>query len=309
MTRVLVTGATGFVGRPLVERLIADGEEVHALSSDRSQGIDHTGVHWHRGDLLDPGTAARVAGEVRPERLVHLAWYVSHGRFWSALENAEWVEASLRLLRAFTDSGGRRAVLVGTCAEYAWGREGDLDERDSAIAPQSLYGVCKDALRRIAVAYAGETGLELAWGRLFFLYGPGEQPERLVPAVIRSLIRGERVATSAGEQVRDFMHVNDAAAALAAVLGSDLTGPVNIATGVGTSVAEVLDAIGALTGAADLIDRGARPESASEPPRIVARVRRLTEEARFRPSFDLRNGLAATIDWWRGLDGFPSSRS
>jgi nucleoside-diphosphate-sugar epimerase len=309
VSRVLLTGATGFVGRPLLERLIADGDEVHALSSRRSPGTDNMGVHWHRVDLLDPTAAPRVAGEVEPEQLVHLAWYVSHGRFWSAPENVDWVEASLRLLRAFTSSGGRRAVFVGTCAEYAWGGEEDLDERDSALAPGSLYGVCKDALRRIATAYAGETGLELAWARLFFLYGPGEQSERLVPAVIRSLISGERVATSAGEQVRDFVHVYDAAAALVAVLRSELTGPVNIASGVGTSVAEVLDTIGALTGATDLIDRGRRPASASEPPRIVASVRRLTEEARFQPSFSLRDGLATTIDWWRDLDSLPSSRS
>jgi nucleoside-diphosphate-sugar epimerase len=309
VSRILVTGASGFLGRPLVERLIADGEEVHALSTRHAPGADHAGVHWHRDDLLDPAAAARVAGEVRPERLVHLAWYVAHGRFWSALENAEWVEASLRLLRAFADSGGRRVVLVGTCAEYEWGGEQDLDELDSVLNPRSLYGVCKDALRRIAAAYAGESGLEVAWGRLFFLYGPGEQSERLVPAVVRSLIRGERVATSTGAQVRDFMHVHDAAAALVAVLQSELTGAVNIASGTGTPVAELLDTIGALTGAVDLIDRGARPASASEPPRIVASVRRLTDEARFRPSLSLRDGLAATVDWWRDLDRLPSSRS
>jgi nucleoside-diphosphate-sugar epimerase len=305
VSRVLVTGASGFVGAPLVETLLADGHEVHALTTGPRKP-DERGIHWHRGDMLDPSIAP-VVDEVRAERLVHLAWDVSHGCFWTALENAEWVEASLRLLRAFAHAGGRRAVMVGSCAEYAWGGDQQLDERNSAIDPGSLYGVCKDALRRIASAYADEAGLELAWGRLFFLYGPREQPERLVPAVIRSLISGVRVATTAGTQVRDFMHVQDAAGALAAVLQSDLTGPVNIGSGQGTSVAEVLDILGAVTGAGDLIDRGARPALGSEPARIVANVGRLAGEVGYRPAISLRDGLAASVDWWRERQGISSA--
>ncbi len=299
MTRVLVTGASGFVGRPLLARLLEAGEDVHALRVHPGDGLDENGIHWHTGDLLDPATLARVPVEVGADRLVHLAWYVSHGTYWSALENVEWVEASLRLLRAFADAGGRRALLVGSCAEYAWGGWEDLNERRSPLDPHELYGACKDGLRRIAEAYADEASLELAWGRLFFLYGPREQPERLVPAVIRSLLAGERIATSSGSQVRDFMHVHDVADALAAVLGSDLVGAVNIASGKGTPVAEVLDIVGELTGAAGLIDRGARPTPPLEPPRIVASVERLTQEVGFGPRISLRDGLAATIEWWR----------
>jgi nucleoside-diphosphate-sugar epimerase len=298
MSRVLVTGAAGFVGLPLTRLLAAQGEDVHALSTRTSAEGGTSAVCWHRCDLLEPGALEQVVREIQPDRLVHLAWYVAHGRFWSAPENLDWVAASLRLLRAFGDAGGRRALLVGSCAEYAWGGEHDLQER-SALDPQGLYGACKDALRRIAAAYADEAGLELAWARLFFLYGPRERPERLVPAVIRALLAGERVATSAGIQVRDFMHVDDVAAALLAVLRSDVVGPVNVASGRAATVAEVLDIIAAITGAADLIDRGARAGNASEAPRIVASVERLTDEAGFQPALSLEAGLAATIDWWR----------
>jgi nucleoside-diphosphate-sugar epimerase len=298
VSRVLITGASGFVGRPLAEMLLAGGSEVHALSTHHPDGLDESGVHWHHGDLLDPATPARVMADTQPERLVHLAWYTAHGRYWSSPANVEWVEASLRLLRAFAGAGGRRAVLTGSCAEYAWGGEEDLDELDSPLVPRTLYGVCKDGLRRVAGSFAEESGLELAWGRLFFLYGPHERPERLVPAVIRALLAGERVATSAGTQVRDFMHVDDVAGALLAVLQSDVVGALNIASGTGRSVAEMLDLIGALTGASELIDRGARPMSADEPPRIVATVKRLTQEVGFQPSVSLADGFAATIDWW-----------
>jgi nucleoside-diphosphate-sugar epimerase len=218
---------------------------------------------------------------------------------WSALENVQWVEASLRLLRAFGEAGGRRALIVGSCAEYAWGGEEDLDECDSPLRPEGLYGVSKDALRRVASAYASEASIELAWGRLFFLYGPHEQTGRLVPAVIRALLAGERVATTAGAQVRDFMHVDDAAAALAALLDSRATGPFNIASGRAVSIAEVLDLIGELTGGGGLIDRGARPLPPEEPARIVARVQRLTREVGFEPRIPLADGLASTVEWWR----------
>jgi nucleoside-diphosphate-sugar epimerase len=282
-----------------VRSLIESGAEVHALSSHAADRPKLAGVHWHEEDLLDPRSAARLIGEVQPERLVHLAWYVAHGRLWSALENVQWVEASLRLLRAFGEARGARAVIVGSCAEYAWGGEEDLDERDSPLRPEGLYGVSKDALRRVASAYATEAGIELAWGRLFFLYGPHEQTERLVPAVIRPLLAGERVATTTGTQVRDFMHVDDAAAAIAALLESGVTGPVNIASGRAVSIAEVLDLIGELTGAGALIDRGARPLPPEEPPRIVARVQRLADEVGFQAGIALVDGVASTVEWWR----------
>ncbi len=300
MSRVLLTGASGFVGRPLLRSLLDAGEEVHALSIPGVPVPEEAGVRWHQVDLLDSASVSRTLAELCPERLVHLAWYVAHGSYWSSPENARWVAASLDLLRAFVETGGRRAVLVGSCAEYEWGMEADLDERGSALAPATLYGACKDGLRRVAEAYAGEVGLELAWARLFFLYGPHEQSARLVPAVIRALLVGERVETSAGTQVRDFMHVDDVAAALAALLTSEVLGPVNIASGQAVAVGEILDLIGELTGGVQLIDRGARPPSPSEPQRLVASVQRLKREVGFEPRISLADGLAATVEWWRG---------
>lgn len=296
----MLTGAGGFIGRHVLAALVAAGHEVHAV--DLRPGGAESGVRWHEADLLD---GAGVVAEVRPEVLVHLAWYAEHGRFWSSPENLRWVAASLGLLRAFAEQGGRRALITGSCAEYEWGGEADLSEHATPLRPATLYGASKDALRRVAEAYAREAGLELAWGRLFFLYGPWEAPTRLVPAVIRPLLAGERSATTEGAQVRDFMHVRDAADALAALAASGVTGAVNVASGVPVSVAEVIGLIGELTGRPELIDRGAIATPDSEPARIVADVGRLTEEVRFRPRVGLRDGLASTIDWWRSRADAP----
>jgi nucleoside-diphosphate-sugar epimerase len=295
-----LTGASGLVGRHALLALAESGHEVHAVA--RRRGPELAGVRWHEADLL---AGWEVVDEVRPEVLVHLAWYAEHGRFWSSPENLPWVQASLGLLQGFAAAGGRRVVIAGSCAEYEWGGVQDLHERSSPLEPDTLYGACKDALRRIACAYAREAPLELAWARLFFLYGPGEAPGRLVPAVIRALLAGERVETTAGEQVRDFMHVEDVAEALVGLVGSDVSGAVNVASGRGVSISQVLDEIGTLIGSSELIDRGARPTPASEPPRIVADVRRLEREVGFRQRISLRDGLASTIDWWRAREAEP----
>jgi nucleoside-diphosphate-sugar epimerase len=299
MTRVLVTGASGFVGLPLLAELVRRGEEVHAVSTRAApESID--GVRWHRLDLADNQAVEATVGEVSAERLVHLAWYVEHGHFWSAPENVLWVERSLSLLRAFVRAGGARAVLLGTCAEYDWSAATEpLDERTSALAPATLYGVTKDALRRTATAYLAGEGIELAWARLFFMYGPREQPGRLVPAVSRSLLRGESIATTNGQQVRDFVYVDDVARALSALTAASVQGSVDIASGVGVRVGDLIDALAARIGAPELVRRGALPERPDDPPLLVGAGRRLREEVGYRMQTDLDDGLAATVQWWR----------
>jgi nucleoside-diphosphate-sugar epimerase len=299
VSRVLVSGAGGFVGLPVLTQLARANREVHALST-RAQPPALAGVHWHVIDLRDPAAVEELMDELTPELLVHLAWYTEHGRFWSAPENVVWVECSLQLLRAFAQCGGRRAVMLGTCAEYDWSRiDGSLVEASSPLEPGTLYGVAKDALRRVAGAYAEQQGVELAWGRLFFLYGPREPPGRLVASVIRSLLGGRSVATGSGEQVRDFMHVEDVARAVVALLDSSVVGAVNIASGVGVSVEEVVDRIVQTIGRPELVLRGALPERAGEPRLLLADIARLRDEVGYRPRWVLADGLLATVRWWQ----------
>jgi nucleoside-diphosphate-sugar epimerase len=298
VSRVLVTGGAGFIGLPMVTRLAGRGEEVHALHL-RSSPPQLDGVHWHRVDLLNERSVDALMGELQPERLVHLAWYTKHGSVLEAAENVLWVERSLSLLRAFARHGGRRVVMLGTCAEYDWSRaEAPLSESGSSLAPGSLYGTAKDALRRVASVYAHQEGIELAWGRPFFLYGPREATGRLVPSVIRSLLAREAVATSSGEQVRDFMYVEDVASAVAALLDSSVVGDVNIASGTGVSVSEVVDGLVLLIGGPELVQRGALSDRPWEPGLIVADVTRLRDDVGYRTRWSLAEGLAATVRWW-----------
>src|SRR5688572_8900550 len=148
MKRVLLTGATGFIGRHALAGLLRRGYEVHAVTS-RSAGAADARVHWHHADLLDGVQQRILLDRVAPTHLVHLAWAVEHGAFWTSPQNLRWVGASLDLVRGFRDAGGTRVVMAGTCAEYSWGSD-TLSEATTPVVPATLYGVAKDALHRVA---------------------------------------------------------------------------------------------------------------------------------------------------------------
>jgi nucleoside-diphosphate-sugar epimerase len=301
MSRVLVTGATGFVGRQALAPLVSAGHEVHAVA--RAPGPPLDGVTWHAGDLLAPGAAERLVAGVGPSHLLHLAWYAEHGRFWTSPENVRWVEASLALLRAFAAAGGRRAVLAGTCAEYDWTAADGTFAEDAPLAPATLYGAAKRGLHEVAAAFAAQAEIALAWGRLFFLYGPHEHPDRLVASVARAIAEGRPAEVSSGVQERDFMHVEDAARAFCAILDSAVSGPVNVATGEPARIADVVRGLAEAAGRPDLPRFGALPDRPGDPPRLVADARRLRDEVGFTPRHDLDDGLRGTLAWWREEGG------
>jgi nucleoside-diphosphate-sugar epimerase len=303
--RVLVTGATGFIGRHALAPLASRGFEVHAVTSGPSppppgaQERDD-GVSWHRADLLSARGADELLAAVRPTDLLHLAWYAEHGRFWTSTENLRWVAATLELAQAFARHGGRRAVLAGTCAEYRWGLPGPCSEATTPLEPATLYGTSKRATHAVLAASAGELGIELASGRVFFLYGPHETPTRLVASVIRSLLAGEPARTSDGRQIRDFLHVSDVAGAFAALLDGPVIGAVNIGSGEARPLRDVIDAIGAATGRPELLDIGALPARSNDPNELYADATRLRDEVGFSPALGLEEGVARTVEWWRG---------
>ena len=297
---VLLTGATGFIGSRLLGPLLERGYEVHALGRGAGAAAD---VTWHTVDLLDLRTTAALVQELGASHMVHMAWCTEHGRFWEAPENLEWVGASLSLLRAFAETGGTRAVIAGTCAEYDWANPVDLCRENDTTAgaatperPATLYGAAKHATHIAAGAFARTCGLSLAWGRVFLLYGPGEDPRRLVPTVADALLDGREAYTSDGLQIRDLMHVDDVARGFAALLDSDVEGSVNIASGQPVSIRRVLELIADATGRPGLLRLGALPRRPGEPERLVAATERLRDEVRFQPRIDLAAGIATTVE-------------
>ena len=291
--RVLVTGARGFVGSHTLQPLVEAGFEVHALSRRVGDPAAHA-VTWHQGDLLTPGFAAAFVRGLQPTHLLHLAWETTHPTYWTSPANVQWVEASIALSRAFLEHGGTRIVAAGTCAEYDWREGGVCDEETTPLRPATLYGVAKlqfaEALRTLCIEHhAG-----FAWARFFFVYGPGEQPERLLPSVTGALRRGEVARCTSGQQRRDFIYVRDCASALVMLLLASASGTFNVGTGSAPSVRDVVTTIATVLDAADRVALGTLPERPDDPQLIVADIRRM-QALGWSPAYDLRAGIEETI--------------
>jgi len=288
---------TGFIGRHALAPLLARGFEVHAVYHNAPLQID--GVLWHQSDLLNEASTAILCADVRPTHLLHFAWYAVPGKYWTSPENELWVIATQDLLKAFAENGGTRAVLAGTCAEYDWTNPPEFLSEISPLASATLYGISKNKTWKWAENFAREQNISLAWGRIFLLYGPHEDPARLVPSVITSLLDGKEANTTSGEQIRDFLHVEDVASAFVSLLDSDVRGAVNIGSGSPTAVKDIVLGIADIIGRQDLVRLGALPSRPNEPARLVADTTRLSQEVGFRPRYSLREGLEKTILWWK----------
>lgn len=296
MTRLVVTGGTGFLGSACVRVALDRGHDVHVVA--RGPAPLPAGATLHQHDLLrDP--PVDLLREVQPTHLLHLAWRATPGVYWTAPENAQWVESSLALLSAFAQFGGTRAVIAGSCAEYDWTDGGLFTEGATPLRPATPYGAAKNSLRVKAEAHAARSGLELAWARLFFLYGPGEHPDRLVPYVIQQLLAKQPALCTEGWQRRDFLHVDDGAAALLALAESDVPGAVNIAAGEAVEVRAIILRLAELCGAPDLVRFGARATGNGDPELILADVSRLRSEVGWTSRIDLEAGLRSTVQLWK----------
>lgn len=296
--KVLVTGGSGFIGQYCLGQLHAKGYEVHAVSSVPQ--INTLGVQWHHVNLLDMEQARTLIRAVKPSHLLHLAWCTHHGKYWTSLANLNWVQTSLALIQEFTECGGERLVTAGTCAEYEWGH-GICIEDQTPLIPGTLYGIYKHALQQMLRSWSMQTSLSSAWGRVFSLYGPRENPGRLVASVITALLRGETAICSNAQLARDYLHAEDVASAFVALLESKLEGAVNIGSGEATTLGQIVESI------AEKLDRCCLvrlrvPSSSSEPTLLVADVSRLASTG-WRKKYDLSSGLAGTIEWWRTAEG------
>ena len=190
--------------------------------------------------------------------------------------------------------GGERATMSGSCAEYDWS-VGVCDEETTPLRPATLYGRCKHELHRIV---RGMEKVELGWARLFFLYGPGEHPDRLVSSVALSLLQGRPALCSAGTQERDFLYAPDAADGLVSLLHSDACGAFNVASGRCVAVRRVVETVADVLNARHLLHLG-RPMPPGEPVTLGASVSRIHQALGWSPRFSLEEGLTRTVKWWQ----------
>jgi nucleoside-diphosphate-sugar epimerase len=298
--RVLITGASGFIGSRLIRHLLADDQEVVALVRQpdripRLEGV-RASIELVRADLRDHESIEQAVRGARPDLVIHLAWYPGGAERWSSPGNLDALHDSVNLIHAVGRSGCRRFVGVGTCVEYDV--SGGYLSEGSRLRPNTMYGVGKLSLFYALEQLASLYGLDYAWPRIFYVYGSGEDPERLIAYVINQLLDDEPALLTSGRQIRDYLHVDDVAAAIWQVAASPFNGAVNVGSGEPVSVAQVAASIGTIMGKPSLVKLGARPDRPGDPAFICANNARLRQLG-WQPRYRLESGLRQTIAWWQ----------
>lgn len=247
------------------------------------------------GLLRDVDILRSALNEFKPDACIHLAWYAEPGKYLYSLENIPSLMDSLSLLRELVQVGCQQVVMAGTCAEY------DTDvgylREDSPTRPATLYAAAKLSCCLLGQQIAAAAKINFAWGRIFYPYGPQEDQRRVVPALIRALQKGEPFPATSGEQVRDYAHVEDVAAAFCCLAEKQVSGIFNIASGAPVTIRQLLETVGALLGRTDLLQFGALPYRDWEPPFICGDNRRL-KGLGWTPRYSLVEGIRQTLDWW-----------
>jgi len=268
---ILLTGATGFVGRQLLRALSDRGCRVLPVVREGKQG------EVARGDAIETIVAspdifaedadwwARACRGV--DTVIHAAWYAEPGQYLQSPKNQECLSGTLRLAEGAAQAKVRRFVGIGTCFEY------DLNAGrlsiETPLRPSTPYAQAKVDAFNVLSAALPRQGVAFAWCRLFYLYGEGEDSRRLVPYVRGRLQAGEPAEVSSGSQVRDFLDVREAARMIVDVALGSQEGPVNICSGKPVTVRELAERIADDFGRRDLLRFGARPDNPVDPACVV----------------------------------------
>lgn len=314
--RVLVTGATGFIGSHLVRRLVDDGVDVHALSSVVSSVYPvrlaplRDRITLHGGNLMDRSAMDSVVADARPTHVFHLGAYTHVGKSWQRVDECIQtnVQGTVNLLRALEGRGYERFVYFGTSEIY-----GDVDvpfREDAVVNPISPYSVSKYAGERFCRMFHQGRGWPVVMIRAFNAYGPAQTPDRVIPEIIGRALRGDELKMTTGRQTREFNYVDDLVdGVVRAGTVEGIDGVVfNLGCGEEISMRDLATMI------LDLLDNpiaakfGELPERPTEIPRMFCDNTRARELLGWKPQHTLRNGLEKTIEWYRSELADPHSQ-
>ncbi len=313
--RILLTGATGFIGSHLTRRLVADGVEVHALTSAVSSVyavrlVDLRGrIVIHEGSLADRSAMEALVDEVRPSHVFHLGAYTHVGKSWQRVDECVQVniQGTLNLLQALEGSGYERFVNTGTSEIY-----GDIPvpfQEDQPVHPVSPYAASKHAAESMCKVMAQGRGWPIVMLRPFNAFGPAQTADRIIPEVIVRALRGEELKMTGGRQTREFNYVEDLVDGfLRAATVPGIEGRVfNLGCGEDVSIRAMTTLILDLLGNPVEAHFGALPERPTEIWEMRCDSSRAREELGWKPQHSLADGLEKTIAWYRTEISDPNS--
>jgi UDP-glucose 4-epimerase len=299
--KMLVTGAGGFVGAAVAgEALRAGHEVIGTVRSSRSRlqalggGLDIVDL-----DLRNADEVRAMIRERRPDVIVHAAWSgVSNKARSDRLQITDNIETACQLLEAGAEFGASKFIGIGSQGEYG-PLAGKISEAD-ATSPTTLYGAAKLAAHYLTRQLAAQSGLSYAWLRIFSTYGPGDNPHWLIPSLIEQMLDGQRPRTTGGEQLWDFLYIDDIASAVMAVAAERTAeGVFNVGSGRPIPVRSVVERIRDLVSSDMDLVFGEIPYRADQVWHMEADIARLSAATGWAPRITIDAGLAATVDWHR----------
>jgi nucleoside-diphosphate-sugar epimerase len=232
MRKLIVTGSSGILGRRLIELLSDSDFEVYAFYHKNDSVIKSAqNIKKVSCDIFDENAVNLLVKEIAATDLIHLAWTTKHDKYADSISNFDWLKASFNLLKSFGENGGKKFVGVGTCMEYSWGGNGLLVEESSANNPNTIYGKCKVNFKNIAKDYCEKLGIEFCWGKIFFLFGEGEDQNKFISSIIHSAFNAKEINCRNPNVLRDYISTQNAAEILANILKKNVCGEFNVSCG------------------------------------------------------------------------------
>jgi dTDP-6-deoxy-L-talose 4-dehydrogenase (NAD+) len=270
--RILLTGATGFVGREVLKAIqMEESVDIVLVArcgwQDRIQNQKGIVLSFETKDLFSE-TAEWWEGVCKNvDTIVHVAWYAETGKYLLSKKNTKCLQGTLSIAEGAIAAGVRRFVGIGTCFEY------DLNNYilsiDTPLKPVTPYAASKAATYLALSQLLAQQNIEFAWCRIFYLYGNDDNEKRLV-SYIRSKLKNNQVAElTSGNYIRDFMNVSEAGKMVADVAFDSIQGAVNICSGVPVTIRQIAEKIADEYGRRDLLKFGARPDNLCDPVCVV----------------------------------------